>query len=181
MYTKVLPAFVAFQNEKHIRKANGFFNFPKCYFAEFDEELQDSVIIMEDLKESGYAMWSKFVPTNFEHARFVMESLGRLHAVSFAMKAQRPDIFDEFKELEDFMSDMQNDGFDQMMNVAMENAIAALPENTTNIKIRMQKLQSNFKQTMKELVKPELAEPFAVIGHGDCWINNFMFQYRVCA
>ena len=179
MYTKVLPAFVAFQDEKHIKKANGFFNFPKCYFAEFDDELQDSVIIMEDLHERGCKMWDKYKPANFEHARYVMEYLGRLHAVSFAMKAQRPDIFDEFKELEDFMSTIQNDGFDQMMNAAMENAIAGIPANTPNVRGKMLRLQAELKQVMMDLVRPEQAEPFAVIGHGDCWTNNFMFEYRV--
>ena len=76
MYNKVLPAFVEFQKEKNISEKDGFFDFPKCYFAEYDEELQDSVIIMEDLKERECKMWDKFIPINYEHAKMVMESLG---------------------------------------------------------------------------------------------------------
>ena len=179
MYTKVLPAFVAFQREKKIKEVDGFFNFPKCYFAEFDEVLQDSVVIMEDLKASGYAMWDKFAPTNFEHSRLVMEALGRLHAISFAMKDQRPNIFNEFKELNDFMVADMPETFRQMMDGYMDRAIANLPEHATVAKNKMLELKLELREISKWLVSGKNAEPFAIVGHGDCWSNNFMYKYRV--
>jgi hypothetical protein len=35
--------------------------------------------------------------------------------------------------------------------------------------------EETFFQTMVDLVTPK--EPLAVISHGDCWTNNFLFKY----
>lgn len=180
MYNELLPSFVAFQLEKNISKSRGFFDFPKCYYAEYDEDLKDSTIIMEDLHERDCKMWDKFVPINYEHAKMVMESLGRFHAISFAMKAQRPEIFDKYKLLEDIMSNNKtSEGVEAYMLSCVDRAINSLSDMETTKKNKVLKLRSGFMQTMKELASPENAEPFAVVGHGDCWTNNFMFQYRV--
>lgn len=32
---------------------------------------------------------------------------------------------------------------------------------------------------MQHLVKPDNAEPYAVVTHGDCWNNNMMFKNEV--
>lgn len=169
-----------FQEEKNISKSQGFFDFPKCYFAEYDEVLEDSVIIMEDLHELDCKMWDKFVPINFEHARMVMDSLGRFHAVSFAMKAQRPEIFEKYKMLVDIMTNQTDtEGFDAYMISCIDRAIATIPDSETSRNNKILRLKKGFKQTLKDLAQPDNAEPYAIIGHGDCWTNNFMFQYRV--
>jgi len=103
MYNEVLPEFVKFQRERNIDEADGFYNIPKCYFAEFNVERDDSAIIMEDLRENGCKMWDKYQPINMEHAKLLLTALGRFHAVSFALKAQKPEIFDKFKEMKDYL------------------------------------------------------------------------------
>lgn len=180
MYNKVLPAFVAFQKEKFIKEAKGFFNFPKVYFAEFDEELQDSVIIMEDLKESGCKMWDKFVPIDFEHSKLVLESLGRFHAISFAMKEQHPEIFDKLKHLDEIFFGNDNNDFDNFMEGSMDRAIEGLPEDAVSVKIKLERMRAKgLKNLLANATDPDKAEPYAVISHGDCWTNNFMYKYQV--
>jgi hypothetical protein len=179
VYNEFLPAIVKFQEEKKIKKNVGFFEFPKCYFAEFNEEKDDSLIIMEDLRDSGHKMWNKFVPTNIEHTRLLMASLGRLHAVSFAMKAQRPELFEKFKGMDDYMSTKMAEGLSTMLMSAIDRAADCLDPSDTKRRARVLILKESLSQTMTELTSPERAEPYSIVTHGDCWSNNFMFHYKV--
>lgn len=173
MYNEVLPEFVKFQEERKINKSFGFFNFPKCYWADYDEEKNDSVIILEDLRLNGYKMWSKFNPVNYEHTKLLMEALGRLHGVSFAMKHQRPELYANYKELTDIMSDkMMNDNFEYMLCASIDRAIGTLDPNDTKKKARTAVLKQNLKTLLKDLTTGPGAEPYAIVTHGDCWVNR---------
>lgn len=179
IYATVLPAFIKFQEEKNIKPGMGFFEVPKCYLAEYDLEKDDAIIIMEDLRERGHKMWSKHVPMDFEHTKLIFAALGRLHAVSFAMKVQRPEIFEPFKNLGDIMvSKINEPSFKAMFEGMLDRAITSLDENDTRRRNKMLKMREEMGPILIELVKAENAEPFAVLGHGDCWSNNFMFHYK---
>ena len=152
LYSEVLPQFVNLQEEKKIKKSAGFFNFPKCYYAEFIQDRDESVIIMEDLRDSGYKMCDKFKPTNYEHTKLVMTALGRLHALSFALKARRPEIFAKYKELDDFMTkNLDEPFFVQMLEGSLERAIGTLPENDLKRRNKVLKLKENVKDFIKDL------------------------------
>lgn len=180
MYNEILPEFVKFQEEKKISTSSGFFNFPKCYYAEYNEEKDDALLIMEDLKENGYKMWDKFTPINFEHSKLLMQSLGRFHAISFALKDQRPEVFEKFKTLDDFMSKTAMDeNFIKMMVQNLERAVSTLDESDIKRRNKILKLTENIGQILKDSSNPEFAEPYAIVTHGDCWSNNFMYQYKV--
>lgn len=73
IYADVLPAFMKFQLEKKIEPGMGFFKVPQCYFAEYNLEADDAIIIMEDLEERGHKMWNKQVPMNIEHTKLIFE------------------------------------------------------------------------------------------------------------
>lgn len=180
MYNVVLPEFVKFQHEKKISESMGFFNFPKVYFAEFDEEKNDSLIIMEDLRESGFKLYNKYKTTDYEHAKLLMTSLGRFHAISFGLKICKPDIFEPFKELTDFFAEQfSNEQMLPMLQGSIDQAIGILDESDVKSKERLEKLKDNCQELLKTLTSSQNAEPFAVVGHGDCWSNNFMYQYKV--
>lgn len=40
----------------------------------------------------------------------------------------------------------------------------------------MSHVKSSWKSIMEECQSKTLAEPFSVLGHGDCWNNNMMYQ-----
>lgn len=180
VYNEFLPELVKFQKERHIKEADGFFNFPKCYFAEFNEEKDDSVIIMEDLREDGYKMWDKYKPVNLEHTKLLVLALGKLHALSFALKTQKLELFEKFKSMNDFMAEkMGDEKMVGMMTGSIQRAVDTIDEKDVKRRNRALRLLDNFSQMLHELTAPKEAEPFAVVGHGDCWSNNFMFQYKV--
>jgi Ecdysteroid kinase-like family len=180
MYSELLPEFVRFQEERKISSLLAFKDFPKCYFAEYNEERDDAIIIMEDLREHGCKMWNKMVPTNFEHTKLLVAALGKFHAVSFAMKEQQPEMFSKFQKLNDFMSEKFADAnFSKMMAANIVKAADTLDASDTKRRNRVLRLTDDYAQQMKDLLNPELSEPFSVVTHGDCWSNNFMYQYRV--
>ncbi|KFB41198.1 AGAP013124-PA-like protein [Anopheles sinensis] len=178
-YTQFLPIMFAYQEEKGVSREDGFFSVPKCYHAECNEEAEEAVIIMEDLRLDGYRMWDKMVPVNYEHARMTMEQLGRLHAVSMALRRDRPEEFESFK-VPDPMKIMMPEGgpFEGMMRQMIVDAIETLEPHETTERTKMQKLLDNMRTELENCSKPDLAEPYTVLGHGDCWVNNFMFHYK---
>jgi hypothetical protein len=180
MYKKVLPEFVKFQRDHKIDENSGFYNFPKIYFTEYDEESDDALIIMEDLRESGYQLWEKFKPTDFEHAKLIMTSLGKLHAISFAMKKLKPELFEEYKKLDDFISPKFNEPYmAPIFKANADQALTILDNDEEDIKEKIESISEQFAESVKWLTSPDNAEPYAVVTHGDCWSNNFMYKYKV--
>ncbi|XP_055614509.1 uncharacterized protein LOC129760857 [Uranotaenia lowii] len=180
-YSKFLPAMHEFQRERGVTDelGIGFFHTPKCYFAMCDEAKQESLIIMNDLRLSGYRMWNKLVPVNYEHVRLMMIALGKLHALSFAMKDQRPDIFEEFKVKDGLVEMMNNfEPFQQMMNFNMDRATSVLEPHEEKLRQKMDRLKTDMLSDLNKLTDAATAEPYAVLGHGDCWVNNMMFAYE---
>ncbi|KAG5895429.1 hypothetical protein JTB14_037588 [Gonioctena quinquepunctata] len=83
-YDKVLPAFRKFQLDRKI--VNTFDAVPKCYKTISTAERE--VIVMENLKKKGYTLHDKRKPMNSKHLRLVLKNYAKFHALSFAMKDQ---------------------------------------------------------------------------------------------
>lgn len=182
-YNEVLPLIKNFQLDKGIKENSieGFWSFPKSYYAYCDMRKLEGLIIMEDLREKGFRMWNKLEPVNFDHTILLMEQLGKMHAVSFALKDQQPETFEKFKRFSDPLSQLimydPTKGMTRMMNGTCERAIEAFGENDTLYKTKMQSVRGVTTDLYIEDAKADEAEPYAVLGHGDCWVNNMMYCY----
>lgn len=176
IYKKLLPAFVRFQRERGLSEADSFLSFPKVYACESNESNETYVLIMEDLRPKDFQMWPKEKVIRIDHELLVMKELAKFHAISFAMKDQRPDEFEQFKQLDDTFSEICVKGkLSSFMVRTIERTADAL--NDPDHK----KLMLNFKKTFVPMLENcfsmESCDQFGVIGHGDCWNNNFLFQY----
>uniref|UniRef100_A0A182T410 CHK kinase-like domain-containing protein n=1 Tax=Anopheles maculatus TaxID=74869 RepID=A0A182T410_9DIPT len=142
----------------------------------------ESVIIMEDLRLQAFRMWDKSNPVDFEHARLLMITLGRLHALSFAMKDQQPEEFAPCREFSDPLTKMlaldPKATFKKTMAGMCRRAIDTLDKNDTFRREKLEQIQDRCVEEIEAACDVEAAEPYAVIGHGDCWSNNMMFQYQ---
>jgi thiamine kinase-like enzyme len=176
-YNVVIPEFVKMQEEKKISKSMGFYNFPKVYYAEYDKEIDDAIIVMEDLRESGHKMWSKFKPIDLEHSKLLMKALGRFHALSFAYKAKKPDQFEKFKDLQDYFSTVDDENFKMYFEQSFVQGIDSLKPEDKKTQERAGRLVNLVFKHIEECGNSELAEPFAVLNHGDCWVNNYVYHY----
>lgn len=52
-----------------------------------------NMIILENLRSQKIKMWDKAKVSTIENVRLVMNELGKLHALSFAPKDQKPNEF----------------------------------------------------------------------------------------
>lgn len=175
-YTKLLPAFARFQQEQGLSEAESFLSYPKVYASEANEKIDNYVLIMEDMRHKNYEMWPREKVIDLGHELCVMSELGKFHGVSFALKDQRPAEFEEFKKLNDlFIEAFVNGLFGPYIKKSIERAANAL-ENP-EYKKYMLNLRKNYTTKVTDYLSESFCKEFGVIGHGDCWNNNFLFQY----
>lgn len=180
MYSTVLPAMFELQREKGISEADGFFNVPNCYLTLFDAERDESVILMENLCSKGYRMGNKLELVDYDHARLVMTYLGRFHGLSFALRDQKPEQFAKFKLPDVLLPTVKaNEQLLTMFGDALEKAVSLLgPEDETE-RLKMEALRAEHVAGLETALDGSHAEPYAVLNHGDVWINNIMYGYQV--
>lgn len=176
MYNKILPLLAKFQKEKGLPLDYCFTAYPKCYVAIADEENDQFLVIMEDLRPQGFTMWPKNKVVAVNHASCVVEQLAKLHAISFAIKDQRPKLYEELKEVKDLFGNFfKSENLVHAMNMGFDRAIGAL-ENKEHVKIA-EEVKENGRQLFQDCLTDGACEPFGVIGHGDCWTNNILYRY----
>lgn len=176
MYTKVLPAFVRFQQEKKINTKDSFVAFPKLYAYEFDTKNDMYFLIMDDLRSKNFTLWPKNRTMSINYVKCILTELGKFHAISFAMQDQQRQEFDEFRRYNDVLSDLVFKGkANAYMTETIDRVIGALKNR--KYKELMQHFRQTYIERVDELMNGESSKEFAVIGHGDCWNNNIMFQF----
>lgn len=181
LYTKVLPAFIHFQREKLIQEADQFRAYPKCYKGLGVDGKEDYAIIMEDLRPKGFQMWNKMKPTTLGNIRLVLEQIGKFHAISLAMKDQRPDEFAEFKKFTDILGPfIATSNMRGMFDTSFERAKKFLHDD--HHKELISKVQANLVEYVFMCVNESVCGDFAVLSHGDLWNNNIMYHFdeNVC-
>lgn len=60
-----------------------------------------------------------------------------------------------------------------IFDAAYDQAISTL-DNDDDVRL-MKTLKSTYMQWLEDNLGKLAAEPFSVLGHGDCWNNNMMF------
>lgn len=178
-YQKVFPEFEKFQSRKGVNKSNGFFGYPKCYACICDEQLDQFVIIMEDLRFRNYEMWPKKRPVNLHHVQMVLKEMAKFHAVSLAMKAQQPDIFKELAVVYDlFRGLMKRQTFIHYFDGSHGRAFGILDQHLPQHASKFRAIWKNSLKHLNEVLNGKDFEPYAVLVHADCWNNNTLFQYN---
>lgn len=178
-YQKVFPAFDEFQTSKGLNAANGFFGHPKCYACICDEAADQFVIIMEDLRHRQYEMWPKKEPVDLAHVRCVLSEMAKFHAVSFALKAEKPELFAELNMVYDLLRTlMKRQTFLDCFNGSHRRAIGMIERHLPQHAAKFRGIWQNAEAHLEAVLDGTQFEPFAVLVHADCWNNNILFQYQ---
>lgn len=176
MYSTVLPLFAEFQRAKGLSDSESFLSYPKCYKTIASDERDEFIIIMEDLRPKHFKMWPKSQVIPSDHARLTVVALAKFHAVSFALKDQRPAEFEPFKNLHDIMMCNLSTSMRNIMHMTHDRAIKSL-QDPAHIQI-VEKFKGHTEEAFQRCLKAGVSEPFGVIGHSDFWINNLLFRYK---
>lgn len=177
MYTEILPAFVKFQEEKGVSATDGFYKFPKCYGTFSDHKTFEYAIVLEDLVESGYKLWNKFVQVDLIHASLALRTLAKFHAISFALREQQPDLYHRISTIEtnNIKGMFAMPKARAFIEGMFQSAISILPTNESELINRMTQLKTVYEQKLR--TSTDLKSPFSVLNHGDFWVNNMFFEY----
>lgn len=174
MYTEVLPRFVAFQNEKNLNPEDNLFRIPKVYAAVCDEEKDQFALIMEDLRVKNFNKISASNSITYEHARLVMTKLAKFHAISFALRDQQLNEFQEIVRNEALSSRFMKDDLGYEIINVFDRAIEAL-ENEKHKQL-IEDLKTTYLEWVDKFSNEQFVGDSGVLLHGDCWGNNVLFQ-----
>lgn len=178
-YQKVFPAFAEFQISKGLNATNGFFGYPKCYACICNVAADQFVIVMEDLRHRQYEMWPKKEPVHRDHVRCVVREMAKFHAVSFALKAEQPELFAEMKGIHDLMGDLmhRSAAYRESVKESHRRAVNMIEHHLPQHAAKFRAIQQNTITLIDAIADGSNFEPYAVLVHGDCWNNNMLFQY----
>lgn len=171
IYNEILPVFVKFQQEKGLSAEDSFLSFPKCYLAVANAEQDDFIIIMSNELAKGFIMWPKKQNSRADHCRLVVVALAKLHAISLALKDQRPETFEKFTKLTDQIRQLIYQSFFLNAIKGSQDMISKYLEDEEQRKA-ITDIKENVCEYFDNCVGEHVNDRFSVIIHGDCWNNN---------
>jgi len=145
--------------------------------------LDEEVIYLEDMRRKDFRMTDRKKGLDKRHTELILIELGRLHAVStlYIEKLEAKGV--DVSKLEVF-----KDAFQTMMSKSPEMDMTTMfsqyIDKTLQITDQckgyeyvsqyLTKLKTNFEELFANFFVTD--SKFKVIGHGDCWNNNFLFK-----
>ncbi|KAK4884221.1 hypothetical protein RN001_000492 [Aquatica leii] len=177
IYVKLFREFRLIQQEKNI--TDPFKSYPE-YFTSSLQNCGES-IVLQDLKAYGYKHWNRENPTDFNHAVLLMKEYGRFHALSFAIRDQKPQLFEDIIENtrlswfhnlnQKVIHDLSKDRVEQALNTLN-------PIEDKLVYDKFKQFSENMFEVLLECIDVTSASQYDVVNHVDCSLSNFMFKYE---
>uniref|UniRef100_A0A2A4JCA9 CHK kinase-like domain-containing protein n=1 Tax=Heliothis virescens TaxID=7102 RepID=A0A2A4JCA9_HELVI len=178
IYAKVLPKFLQLQKQAGVPEEDQI-KFPKYYGSL--NEAPNEIILLEDVKVTGYTMLDRFIPLTDYVVKSVLKSLAVWHSLSYVLKQKEPETFNYFKDnlldLYSIMAEKKDNPAIAFIAHIEKMAIGVLtgyPEYQNAIR---DKVTGSLEKGAK-MQKSEDGNRFSVIQHGDAWTNNIMFRFQ---
>lgn len=171
MYNHLVDVFEKIQDKYNLSPEHRFV-FPK--FFEGQSTYGKECVVMEDLTQSGYSMYSRFKSLDFEHAAAAVEVLARFHALSFAFQHEDPEQFAKVADKVKHVKHPENPGMKGTFMKILGSAIEATPAE------HKEKMLKFFdEQYLDEFNKFRMPLGTTVLCHGDYRASNLLFRRQV--
>ncbi|KAI5645515.1 ecdysteroid kinase domain-containing protein [Phthorimaea operculella] len=172
MYIEVLPKFTELEQAAGIPEDKRL-RYAVCY-GTITEDM-DELVLLEDLKESDYTMLDRFKSLEDNEMKLILQSFGKLHALSYALKNQEPETYANYtSKLLKF--EIPPEDNIQFFGLIEELAIS---------KVQGEKRKKCLKGTLTKMVEFgikyndwDTKSRYSVIQQGDPWTNNIMFHLK---
>lgn len=174
VYSQILPALEEFQIAKGLAPKDRFSAYPKCYLAQPQTSTGDAIIIMQDMRSTGFVLRDKWQPLQFANAMLLVEQLGLLHGVSVALHQQKPELFAKWAAMPDHYGRFMRTKPMQSMLISELGRAIGLLENPRHIAI-LKKFQREHLSIFHDCMDAKALGALAVMCHGDSWYNNMMY------
>lgn len=141
---------------------------PKFFYSK-----DDSLIVLEDLSQEGFRIWSDSLEMDLEHLEVVLGSLAKYHATSFGELGRRAG-----EELRESMF-VKREGFPGYMYVETGfKALCELAKLVPSRRLGHGEVERGLRMILDDLyerIKPQRGFR-NVRCHGDLWPKNFLFR-----
>ncbi|XP_026316173.1 uncharacterized protein LOC113227457 isoform X2 [Hyposmocoma kahamanoa] len=177
-YEIVLPALLKFQASKNVTEP--FTNYVKLFFSYSDGT--NDVLCLEDAGMLGFVNPTRDEPIDIEHCRLTFKTLAQFHAISIAMKEQKPQEFDALRNaiFETYFDDRLWDWYERFWEMIFAVAIDAVEKEYPNTHYVEVIRELSDKKHYKDMVKATKTYKTGVISQGDRWTSNFLYDYENC-
>lgn len=143
---------------------------------------ENDFIVMEDLGVTGFRSADRQVEMNVAHCKMSLLGLGKLHGITHAMRALEPEIFETLTShmVDIYYAEPAREWYKEIASLQISVARDAVHREYpgTAIEAKMHKFTENVHDFYSNMIQlTHTVNEFAVIGHGDCWLPNFMFNY----
>lgn len=173
VYSVMFPAFNTLQEEAKIPE-DQCFKLAKCFGCS-SQNLHE-FLALEDLNVKGFKMFDRFKSFDYDHMMLLVKTLANYHALSYAMKEKQPDNFRQLSEI--VTNSPIFPGAEKVLVEAHARAVKVMKDQLSADRLKkfsvnlLEKLNDYFDNNGKD-------RTFNTITHGDCWCNNFVFNYKV--
>ncbi|XP_015609338.1 uncharacterized protein LOC107274586 [Cephus cinctus] len=174
-YETVVPIF-----EDLLKERGKSLDFVPKYYGGSTVENEET-IILEDLSTRGFVLRDRLRQLDHAHASLAVRYLGRLHAISFALRDQRPDEFRIFSGMREdvFRKEcLETEGYRNREKVFAQCVRTVLQDEDPYYTERFEEFLKDSVEKVQLCCRAETAEPYSALNHGDCWSNNLLFKYN---
>nr|AAW57431.1 10G08 [Ips pini] len=182
-YQNVIPALKKFQTDQGMKELVDFtaeFYGGRLTLDSNQQEYadEDAVILMENLKVSGYQTMERTVGFDFDTTCLIIKNIAQFHAVPIAMRIKNPSTFMELIKpylhhtdlfTQSMPEEMQNSLTEDIIKLASEN-----PQCAPYVKALKRKCESCYRSGKNPKIGREL---FTTITHNDIWVNNLLIKF----
>lgn len=175
VYRVVYPAMKKFLEDQKNNSALTIIPKLHCIYEEDNKE----VLIMGNMKYSGFKMHTNKSPMSHKEICLVLETYAKFHSISFAMKELEPA---KFKEVSGSMTDVWINfkpifGTDNYFEPLIKDGLKELKRQGRSDLVKKYR---SIEEDLENVIYVDVGEGDKIaICHGDAWNNNMMFKRKV--